>query len=427
MARISTFFSRFLLIVVAAALVALAASSWFSSPAPSLLAQTSPIDTATPTETPTETPTINLTPTITDTTPTATPTKSRRVVNEMTHPQDGDAISGITDILGTALLRGFLKYEVSISPTGLESWQWLKTNYEIVREDIVYQLDTTKLPDGAYDIRVRAVDSVGGYQDAFLRDLEIRNALPPTATPVVNVEGTPIFALQSPLDTPTPMPDTSVRVPGGQGFYGPNSGDSLKGAVSIDATVNGTVDKVFSRYELFLSPAGSEDWVWLDGSDRQVWQKPIYVFDTTRFPDGAYDMRLRIVFRDGNYNEYHLRNLQIANRDADGQIQLPQPAITSPRNGASVDGVIEVVGITNVPDFLRWELYYSPSGLDEWSFLVSEEYPTAGGLLARVDLSQLPAGNYDLRLRVVRNDYNYSEHFVRGLAFVPPFAPAISP
>ncbi|NJN81770.1 MAG: hypothetical protein HC802_05420 [Caldilineaceae bacterium] len=378
MTRSATFFSRFMLVLIAIAVVAVGALSWLDSPAPLLLAQDSFVATSTPTETPTETPTAS--PTITTTTPTATPTKSRRVVNEITHPQDGDAIAGITDILGTALLRGFLKYEVSISPAGLEAWQWLKTNYQIVREDVVYQLDTTGFADGSYDIRVRAVDSVGGYQDTFLRSVEIRNAAPPTPTPVINAEGTPISSVQSPLETPTPTPDISSRVPGGQGFYYPASADFLRGSVPIEATVNGTVDKIFSRYELFLSPAGAEDWVWLHGDDRQIWQKPIYTLDTTRFPDGAYDMRLRIVFRDGNYNEYHLRNLQIANRDASGQLEVPEPGITAPLNDTFVNGVVEVTGITNIPDFLRWELYYSPSGLDDWSFLVSENFPTAGGV-----------------------------------------------
>ena len=95
----------------------------FSAVMPNLNAQTSPIDSPlSPLESPLATP--SPTPTITpfvppvDGTATATPTRSRRVVNEITHPGEGDAISSFAAIRGTALITSFRRYDVHIAASG---------------------------------------------------------------------------------------------------------------------------------------------------------------------------------------------------------------------------------------------------------------------------------------------------------------------
>lgn len=371
-----------------------------------LYAQTSPTETPTVTVTPTWTPT--------DGTPTATATKSMRVVNEITHPKEGDSVAGIVPIIGTALMHGYLKYDVHVSPAGLDSWQWLGSSFDIVREDAIYRWDTSTIPDGLYDVRVRVSRLDGGSSDAFLRTIEVRNANPPTPTPVLNAAGTPIPQTVSPLPTPTPIVDTSSRVPGGQGFYGPENGATVSGAVNVVGTANGKPEKPFARYELSIAPAGGQNWTLLHSSEEQFWQDTIYVLDTTQLPDGTYDLRLRIVYRDSNYDEYYLRDLRVANREAPAST-LPTVGLRAPADDESVSGTVDVIGTTNAPEFLRWELYLTPSGRERWSFLVSGDRPVVNGTIARLDLGQLPTGLYDLRLRLVRSDYNYSEHFARRL------------
>ena len=116
---------------------------------------------------------------------TLTPTPDVRVVNEITHPSNGDAISGFTAIMGTALIDDFIQYEVHVSPAGLEDWRWLKTSGNVVRNGILAVLNTYDLGDGFFDVRVRAMQRDGNYAEAFLRNLEVRNTVPPTATPFV--------------------------------------------------------------------------------------------------------------------------------------------------------------------------------------------------------------------------------------------------
>ena len=124
--------------------------------------------------------------------PTPTPTPDRRVVNEIIVPQASDAIAGFLTIQGTALIEGFRRYDIHISEAGNEDWMWVTSSTNIIRSGILYQLDTTQYTDGFYDLRIRAVNGDGNYTEAFVLGFEIRNANPPTSTPIFNEAGTPV-------------------------------------------------------------------------------------------------------------------------------------------------------------------------------------------------------------------------------------------
>lgn len=349
--------------------------------------------------------------------PEPTPTRARRVVNEILAPQPGDAIARFFAVEGTALLPAFNRYEAHVSPAGMEAWQFVYTSRRVVYNDVLFLLDTTQFPDGLYDLRIRAINDSGNYTESFVRGVEIRNANPPTPTPQPGATVPPFSFLPAP--TPTPTPDPRRQGPDGQGFFAPDEGAVVRGAVPIVATVNGRPGNAFVSYRLDLSPAGLEAWQWLTGGETQVWQGPIAVWETTRFTDGLYDLRLRIVYRDGNYNEYYLRNLSVANQGAPIIAFAPPVGITAPRNNSPVTGVLEVRGVVPALELLRWELAWSPGGREQWQFIVGGEEPVADGVLARLDVSRLPTGLYDLRLRIVRQDTNYIDSVVRDLRFNP--------
>ncbi|MBW7883039.1 MAG: hypothetical protein H3C34_10450, partial [Caldilineaceae bacterium] len=391
----------------------------------------------TPTFTPTATwtPFFFFTPAPSFLTP--TPTIDMRVANEITEPKSGDAVAGFTAIVGTALIGDFSRYDVHIASAGSENWQWLATSRNVVRNNVIYVLNTYEFADGHYDLRVRVLRRDGNYTESFVRNLEIRNANPPTPTPVFNELGTPQPAsplLQiSPLEpTPTPTPRFRSYVPNGQGIFEPENGDILRGQVAVVGTVNGkTIYNPFLRYELYITESGKDDWGWLYTNDQQYWQSGIYVLDTTQLPDGLYDLRLRIVYRDSNYDEYYVTLLRIAN-------QAPAPGLRDsgvadgkgaglyfPRDNIELTGVADFIGTTAVPNLLRWEIYWSPASQENWQFLFSDTKPVRNGTLARLDLSLLPAGSYDFRLRIVRNDYSYSDYYVRRVHAVPPTATPI--
>jgi hypothetical protein len=354
------------------------------------------------------------------------PTPSRRVVNEIIHPQAGDAAAGFVQIIGTPLIQNFDHYDVHIAPAGSEAWQWLASGYRVIRDDVIYTLDSTQYEDGAYDIRVRAVNNAGVYDEAFLRGLRIRNAFPPTPTPVFNPAGTRVYVIptQTPTPIPTATPVNETRSSQQQGFFAPVSGQVVQGYVPVIASVFGFPKRPFERYELALSGAGLEQWSQLDSGTTQHWQETIYLLNSYRLPDGFYDIRLRNVYRDSNYDEYFVRGLRVANESA---VQITAPSeqangFHSPRAGETIGGTVTFQGTALASNFLRWELYWSPAGAEAWAFLASGEEEVLRNTLARLDLSLLPAGNYDFMLRVVRKDYNYDDYFVRNLQVIPPTA-----
>ena len=360
-----------------------------------ILAQDSPLF-------PTETPILE-----------PTPTKVRRVVNELRHPKHGNAVAGVTAIVGTALTNQFNRYDIHVSLAGMENWQWLTTNIQVIHDDVLYEWDTRPFADGLYDLRVRAIDDSGNYTESYIRGLEVRNAKPPTPTPDPNAP--PGYVSPLSIPTATPTPDPRRQTPGGLGFYAPDTGSVIRGRTEFIATAVALPDRPFDRIELYFSRAGLEDWALLHTATRPAWQEPIFYWETTTVPDGLYDVRLRVVFKDSNYEEYFLRNLSVANQSRPVLAFTPPAGFTSPRNGETVRGVVEFVGTVPAQDLLRWELYWSPGGREQWQFLVTDEQPVNNRVLARLDLSQLPSGLYDFRLRVVRSDTNYTDYEIRSL------------
>jgi len=99
--------------------------------------------------------------------------------------------------------------------------------------------------------------------------------------------------------------------------------------------------------------------------------------------------------------------------------------ITSPAAGDVVAGVVVVTGTAQHPDYLRYELSFrnlSNPAVD-WIVFAEGSQPVNNGALAiwdttigrDVGAAVFPDGRYQLRLRVVKTDYNYDEYFVSDL------------
>jgi hypothetical protein len=350
------------------------------------------------------------------------------------HPKDGDAVSGFVHIQGYASIDSFRRYDVHIAVAGSESWRWLATSLTPVYDDTIYLLDSTQFPDGLYDMRVRVLREDGNYTEDFLRDMEIRNANPPTITPALNELGT-LLPTPTPTPvtpTPAPTPEFISNINDGPGIFFPYNNLVIRGVVKIIGTVHGKPNLRLERYELAISPAGYDEWTVLHSSDEQIWQDALYKLDTPAFPDGLYDLRMRIIFENGNYDEYEVRNIYIANNTI---VNLPTATPTPPtkgiffpQSGSIITGTVSITGTTNIPNFQRWELYWAPSGTEEWSLLVSSTAPVTNGLVARLDVSQLLPDFYDLRLRIYNWNGLFEEYFVRRLQVPEPTpTPTITP
>jgi len=95
------------------------------------------------------------------------------------------------------------------------------------------------------------------------------------------------------------------------GITSPRDNAVVAGSVVIQGTAT---HPEFWKYELYYSPMATEGWVLIG----QVHKTPVIngqlgVWHTTTVPDGAYKLRLRVVRKDGNYDEYFVRNISVSN------------------------------------------------------------------------------------------------------------------
>ena len=81
--------------------------------------------------------------------------------------------------------------------------------------------------------------------------------------------------------------------------------------------------------------------------------------------------------------------------------------ITSPSAGESLTGLITITGAVDFADFQKYELFLK-SG-DELLWVATVYAPVINGNLARLDTRTVPDGAYQLIIRQVRTDSNYTE------------------
>jgi hypothetical protein len=100
--------------------------------------------------------------------------------------------------------------------------------------------------------------------------------------------------------------------------------------------------------------------------------------------------------------------------------------IVTPKDGATVGGIVVVAGYANSPNFNRWQLDLLPGGkTGQPMFLSLGNAP--GAFTYNLNTTSFQPGDYQLRLRVVRNDSNYDEYFSKVTFAAAPSKPAISP
>ncbi len=126
----------------------------------------------------------------------------------ITLPQSGADLSGVIQVEGTASLSGgFQYYKLEFSRANREDYVVFSG---LVRQQVVNgQLgvwDSASVPDGAYNIRLRVVDTTGNYCEAFAKNLRVSNAglVQPTPTNSPSV---------TPSASPTPTPAQTEAPP----------------------------------------------------------------------------------------------------------------------------------------------------------------------------------------------------------------------
>lgn len=99
----------------------------------------------------------------------------------------------------------------------------------------------------------------------------------------------------------------------------------------------------------------------------------------------------------------------------------PAPApgvhLQSPQGGEALQGSVPILGNTDVEGFQSASLFfgYQDDPTQTWFLIAQSDQPVKDGTLAQWDTTTITDGNYDLRLRITRNDGSQEVAIVEGL------------
>ena len=91
-------------------------------------------------------------------------------------------------------------------------------------------------------------------------------------------------------------------------------------------------------------------------------------------------------------------------------------AITSPRDGAQLKGVVQIEGTATHGKFHHYELAWAPQGTENWQQIAFVQNQITNGSLGTWDVTSFQPGVYRLRLRLVRDDSQTIDVVVNNLS-----------
>ena len=105
----------------------------------------------------------------------------------------------------------------------------------------------------------------------------------------------------------------------GSGINYPPETEVVRGVIEIRGTA---ANADFWKYELAAAPYGTQNWFNITVSETPVTNGVLGVWNTGTVQDGTYTLRLRVVKRDGNYDEFTTQRVLVGNA-------LPSPTPTA--------------------------------------------------------------------------------------------------
>lgn len=106
------------------------------------------------------------------------------------------------------------------------------------------------------------------------------------------------------------------------GITYPPETEVLRGSVQIKGTA---AHPDFWKYELAAAPQGTQNWFNITLNESPVDNGVLGIWDTRTVSDGPYTIRLRVVRRDGNYDEFFVQKVTVANA---APVATPTPETT---------------------------------------------------------------------------------------------------
>lgn len=134
----------------------------------------------------------------------------------ITSPAPGTTQSGVLLITGRAQMTGaFVRYQVDFSTSGLDLWVLINSAPQAVVDGTLGRWDTSLVPEGRYDVRVRSIDTSGNYCEAFAQSVIVKHGSLPAANiqPTTAAGMSPVAVPQSQISIATLNGMMTVDVP----------------------------------------------------------------------------------------------------------------------------------------------------------------------------------------------------------------------
>ena len=115
----------------------------------------------------------------------ATPAAAQDQVAVITSPKDGDQLTGVIQLLGTATHSRFAFYDLAWAPQSApENWQMIATVQNRIVNGSLGTWDTAQLQPGVYRLRLRVVRDNDKTDEFIVNNLSINQGTPtPAASP----------------------------------------------------------------------------------------------------------------------------------------------------------------------------------------------------------------------------------------------------
>jgi hypothetical protein len=114
----------------------------------------------------------------------------------ITSPANGQTVSGLVPIFGTATSSDFSRYEIAFSTDPGDAWQIFATADIVLTNAQIGVWDATNLAPGTYQVRLQVFRSDGSFTETFVRGLIVGTPFTPT-----------------PQETPTDLPPAPTFEP----------------------------------------------------------------------------------------------------------------------------------------------------------------------------------------------------------------------
>jgi hypothetical protein len=151
----------------------------------------------------------------------AAPQPQGQAIAQITSPSEGQTLTGLVTITGSADHPEFARWELAYGPdpNPRDAWQPFAGGDNPIHDGTIGTWNTGVIADGQYTLRLRVIRKDSNYDEAFVRGLQLSNSAPvgtPTSIPPAETFPTeqPTFtaaeAAQPPATIMVEQPPTSV-------------------------------------------------------------------------------------------------------------------------------------------------------------------------------------------------------------------------